>query len=166
MFSIGSYIVYPMYGAGQIVDIEEKIIDGKTQKYYVINISMGNLNISVSVDSSEKMGLRDIYSKEKLLDIFENMSLEVVENTENWNVRYRQNLDNIKTGDFSKVLNVYKELFIREHGRSLSSAEKKLLSTSKQIILSEIILVFGIDRSQAEEKLSSKIDMCINYLKA
>ena len=71
----------------------------------------------------------------------------------NWNLRYKENMAKLKTGDLFKITQVFKTLFLRERVKSLSSIEKKLLGTAKQIILSEIILSQDTYKSHAEELL-------------
>ncbi len=47
MFQIGDNIVYPMHGAGIIEAIEEKRVLGKKQLYYVIKMSISNMQIMI-----------------------------------------------------------------------------------------------------------------------
>lgn len=152
MFSVGDKVVYPMYGAGVIEDLEEKSIDGKNLKYYVMKIPVGNLKIMVSANNAEMLGIREIFESDKVMDIVNN-ALPIAM-PENWNQRYKENLERIKTGDLEKVVQVFKTLIFREREKSLSSAEKKMLGTAKQIILSEIIMSQNVQKEQAEEILA------------
>jgi CarD family transcriptional regulator len=68
----------------------------------------------------------------------------------NWAQRYKDNMDILRTGDLFKIVQVFKTLILRERIRVLSSVEKKLLGTTKQIILTEIILSNNIDKKSAE----------------
>ncbi|MEI2311727.1 CarD family transcriptional regulator, partial [Bacillus nitratireducens] len=47
MFQIGDNIVYPMHGAGIIEAIEEKEFSGKKQQYYVIKMSISNMQVMI-----------------------------------------------------------------------------------------------------------------------
>ena len=77
--------------------------------------------------------------------------------SDNWNQRYKDNVERIKTGSLEKVVQVFKTLIFRERKKSLSSVEKKLLGTAKQIILSEIILSNDVEREQAEAILERAV---------
>jgi CarD family transcriptional regulator len=68
----------------------------------------------------------------------------------NWAQRYKDNMDILRTGDLFRIVQVFKTLTLRERIRALSSVEKKLLGTTKQIILTEIILSNNIDKKSAE----------------
>ena len=150
MFGVGDKIVYPMYGAGIIEDLEEKLIDGAKQLYYVMNIPVGNLKIMVSATKAENLGIREVYDSSEVIDILEDVVNVPIDMPENWNERYKSNLSKIKTGKLSEVVEVYRNLFLRERARGLSSAEKKLLSNAKQIVIGEISLSKGIDKRAAE----------------
>lgn len=151
MFNKGDKIVYPMYGAGIIEDLEEKVIDNITNLYYVLKIPVGNLRIMVSASKADLLGLREVSPSSEVLDIIKDVT--PISMPDNWNVRYKENLVKIKSGELKQVVEVFKTLIFRERQKSLSSAEKKMLGTTKQIILSEIIISQDIEREQAERIL-------------
>ncbi len=155
MFNVGDRVVYPMYGAGVIESIEDRVIDGKNLTYYVLNISVGNLKIMVSRDKAEKGGLRAICAADEVRSIVN--EAKPIEMSDNWNIRYKDNMEKLKTGDLFKITEVFKTLILRERNKSLSSVEKKLMGTAKQIILSEIILSQNVDKPGAEEFLMNGV---------
>ena len=156
MFCVGDKVVYPMYGAGVIEELEEKLIDGANQLYYVMNIPVGNLKIMVSASKAANLGIREIYESGEVIDILKNVVNIPINMPENWNERYKSNLSKIKTGKLSEVVEVYRNLFLREKARGLSSAEKKLLSNAKHIVVGEISLSKNIDKEAAENILISE----------
>ena len=155
MFAKGDKVVYPLHGAGIIEDLEEKKIDGTEQSYYVLRIPIGNLKIMVSVKNAEVMGIRKVMKSNELIDAMASVKIKPVEMNDNWNLRYKENMEKIRTGFVSESAEVFRNLRIRERERGLSSAEKKMLTTVKQIILSEIILSHDIEKPVAEEILEA-----------
>ena len=160
MFEKGDKIVYPMYGAGVIQGMEEKQIDGEKMAYYVMTIPIGNLTIMISVINAGTLGIRQVSKSDEISDIISSINSRPVIMAENWNQRYKDNLQKIKTGDLSEVAEVFRNLLSREKERGLSSAEKKMLTNAKQIILSEIILSKDVSRSEAEIFLADTIEAC------
>lgn len=146
-----------MYGAGVIEDLENKEVDGSNQIYYVVQIPVGNLKIMISAGKAENMGIRQIYGKDEVMTIISSISSTPVDMPENWNQRYKENLEKIKTGKLYEVAVVFRNLLLREKQRGLSSAEKKMLTNAKQIIVSELILSQDIEKIQAEEMLSQTL---------
>ena len=66
MFNIGDKVVYPMHGAGIIEGIEEKEILGEKKKYYIMRMPIGDMNVMIPVDSIDKIGVRQIISREEI----------------------------------------------------------------------------------------------------
>ena len=153
MYQKGAKIVYPLYGAGVIEDIEQKEIDGELQTYYVLNIPVGNLKIMISAAKAESQRVRLIHTGEEIKAFLVNAAQILM--PDNWNQRYKENMERIKSGELSQVAVVFYNLLLRERERGLSTAEKKMMTTAKQIILSEVILSFDFERAEAEEFLDN-----------
>lgn len=148
MFKVGDKVSYPLYGAGIIEAIECRCIDNKSSDYYVLGIPVGGLTITISVAKAEALGLRYIHNADEVSDIIG--SAGTIDMSANWAQRYKDNMDILRTGDLFRIVQVFKTLTLRERIRALSSVEKKLLGTTKQIILTEIILSNNIDKKSAE----------------
>ena len=155
MFAEGDKVVYPLYGAGVIQELRRQTIDGIESVSYVLKMPVGNMEITVSAKKAETIGVRRVTKKSELMKLIKNVN--TISMPENWNQRYKENMDIIKTGNVHKVAEVYRTLRERERERGLSSAEKKMLTTVKQIILSEIILSHDLERPAAEELLEKAI---------
>ena len=164
MFQKGDKIVYPLYGAGVIEDLETKEIDGGSQTYYVLHIPVGNLKIMISTGKAEGLGIREIYSKEEMLQIMSSVTGAPIDMPENWNQRYKENMERIKSGRLNEVALVFRNLLMRERERGLSTAEKKMMTTAKQIILSEMILSQNVEKLQAEEMLTDMFGISANAI--
>jgi len=149
MFAIGDKIVYPMHGAGIIEKIEEKKILGETRRYYVLKVPCGDMKIMIPVDNSQDIGIRSIVSDEQLILVMQTLQDKSSEMSANWNRRYRENMEKLKTGDVIEVAEVVRNLMRTDREKKLSTGEKKMLSNARQILLSEIILIKGIDMNEA-----------------
>lgn len=157
MFVIGDKIVYPMHGAGIIEEIEEKQILGEVRKYYVLRVPYGDMKIMIPIDSSEEIGVRSVISAEELAEVIKVLSADSTEMSSNWNRRYRENMEKLKTGDIYNVAEVVRNLMRTDKEKKLSTGEKKMLSNAKQILISEIILVKNIDPESAENIINSAV---------
>lgn len=148
MFNIGDKVVYPMHGAGIIEAIEEKEILGDKKKYYVMNIPAGDMKVMVPLDNVQKVGLRDVVGKAALGKVYGILESEGELSNTNWNRRYRANMEKIKSGSVFKVAEVVHSLLLRDRIKGLSTGEKRMLETAKQILISELIMVQGIDQNE------------------
>ncbi|MEW5920862.1 MAG: CarD family transcriptional regulator [Bacillota bacterium] len=166
MFNIGDKVVYPMHGAGVIEAIEDKEILGAKKKYYVMNMPLGGIKVMIPLDNVEKVGLRDVIVKSAVEQVF-----NILESTEeepangNWNRRYRANMDKIKSGNIYKVAEVARSLLIREEEKGLSSGERRMLESTRQILASELLMVKGIDRDEVAGYLEKLFNHRHNWTK-
>lgn len=160
MFQIGEKVVYPMYGAGVVESIEQDLHGTKLEMYYIIQIPKNNLKIRLIANKSEQLGVRAVANKEEVVKALEHVGAKKITMPENWSLRYKDNLEKLKTGKLDMVTEVVKNLNEREKRKKLSSIEKKLLNTAKQIVLSEIICSYEIDTEKAEELLANLVLNC------
>ncbi|MCB6992982.1 CarD family transcriptional regulator [bacterium 210820-DFI.6.37] len=149
MYAIGDKIVYPMHGAGIIERIEEKEILGELRKYYVLNVPCTDMKIMIPVDTSDAIGVRTIIRKEEIQTIITVLRAASSEMPGNWNRRYRENMEKLKTGNIVQVAEVVRNLIRTERVKKLSTGEKKMLDNARQILLSEIVLAGNMDAASA-----------------
>lgn len=140
MYSVGDKIVYPMHGAGVIESIEERLVLGKKQTYYIMRISAGDMTVMLPANSCEEIGVRDIITKAEAQKVLENFKCSPVFEDNNWNKRHRNNMIKIKSGDIYQVSEVVKELMLRDRQKGLSTSERKMLTSAKQIVISELVM--------------------------
>ena len=157
MFSAGDKVVYPMHGAGTIENIEEKQVLGETRAYYILRIPYGKLQVMVPVVGSDAAGLRPIVSDEKIREVETLLAAPSTPMDENWNRRYRENMDKLRSGDPCKVAEVIRNLMRVEREKRLSTGEKKLLANARQILASEIVLVRGITEQEAMSMIDTAV---------
>jgi CarD family transcriptional regulator len=143
MFSIGDRIVYPMHGAGVIEAIEKQQILGEIREYYILRIPVGDMKIMIPCDQTDCIGVREIIDKKQLKGVESALRGDSTDMPGNWNRRYRDNMDKLKTGDLTCVCEVVRNLMRADKVKKLSAGEKKMLSSAKQILVSELILVNG-----------------------
>lgn len=157
MFTIGDKIVYPMHGAGVIEEIEVKQILGEKRQYYILRVPCGEMKIMIPVENSEEIGVRGIISVKEINAVLNFLGQESSEMSHNWNRRYRENMEKLKSGDIYHVAEVVRNLMRADKEKKLSTGEKKMLSNAKQILISELILVKGIDQDTAVDLLVSSV---------
>lgn len=153
MYNVGDKIVYPMHGAGIIESIEEKEILGKSCSYYVMKIPIGDLKVMIPTNNVDDIGIRDVISISDADRVFKALGSGQHEFSPNWNKRYRENMVKIKSGDIFEVADVVRSLMQREKDRGLSTGERKMLNSAKQILISELVLAKGLNQHEVEDKI-------------
>ena len=155
MYQIGDKIVHPMHGAGVIDSIVEEKISGKLVSFYVFKMPISGLTLKIPVENSEMIGIRDISPVDAIEAVIEQIPNLSVDMTANWNHRYRENMERIKSGDLLEVAGVIKALMHRDSERGLSNGERKMLHSAKQILISEIVLSESVAYPEAEARVNS-----------
>ena len=130
MFNIGDNVVYPMHGAGAIDSIEEKDILGKKEAYYILKMP-GEVKVMVPVNRAEEIGVRKIIDKTSADKVFMVLEENETDMAVNWNKRYRDNMEKMKTGDIYEVADVVRNLSFKQKDKGLSTGEKKMLLNGK-----------------------------------
>lgn len=151
MFNVGDKVVYPMHGAGVIEAIEEKEILGAVKKYYIMNIPVGEMKVMIPLDSVEQIGLREVIDGQGVERVFDILREHHSRMSTNWNRRYRMNMEKIKSGDIYQVAEVVRSLMIREREKGLSTGERKMLESARQILVSELVLAHESSETAIDE---------------
>jgi len=115
------------------------------------------MKIMIPIDNSGEIGIRPVVQKSCLPEILSLLSGESTEMSSNWNRRYRENMELLKTGDIFKVAEVVRNLIRADRIKKLSTGEKKMLTNAKQILISEMILVAKMTCDEAEEIIETAI---------
>lgn len=158
MFSVGDRIAHPMHGAGVIDSIVKRKVDGAEKDYYVMKLPVGDMQVMIPVESTDVIGVRPIIQPAEAENILKSISsLEINMNT-NWNKRYRENMMKIKSGNLLEVASVIKGLMLRDTDKGLSTGERKMLHSAKQIFISEIVL----SESASYEEIEKRLDLAVS----
>ena len=157
MYTVGEKVVHPMHGAGVIAEITEERLSGVSERYYVFTAPLSGLTLKIPVGNSNAVGLRQPISRQQLAEMLSSLREAEEDTTENWSHRYRENMERIKSGDLREVARVIKGLMSREVRRGLSTVERKMLRSAKQILLSEVMLVEDLSYDGAEQLLSRSV---------
>ncbi|MDU5461298.1 CarD family transcriptional regulator [Anaerococcus vaginalis] len=159
MFKIGDKIVYPMHGAGIIDSVETKEFLGKEKEYFILKMPIGNMDISIPKANINKMNIRDVISKKEGEEILAILEQDPKDLNSNWNLRYRENQEILKTGDIFKIANMVRDLVALDDDKGLSTTEKKLLNRARRIMASELVMSGSLERDEAEKMIDESIGL-------
>lgn len=154
MFHVGDKIVHPMHGAGVIDSIVSEKRNGIIRDYYLLKMPVGGMLVMIPTDNSEEIGVRPVVDKKEADEIIAAIPCIEVDMTQNWNRRYRENMLRLKSGDLLEVARVVKGLMMRDNDRGLSTGERKMLHSAKQILISEIVLSQSSSYEEVEERIN------------
>ena len=140
MFHVGDKIVHPMHGAGVVDSIVTKKVNGVVRDYYIMKLPVGGMLVMIPTEHSDEIGVRPIMAPAEADKVIDAIPSIQVEADPNWNRRYRENMLRLKSGNLLEVAKVIKSLMLRDGEKGLSTGERKMLHSAKQILISEIVL--------------------------
>lgn len=140
-----------MHGVGIVEAIEEHSVLGETGRYYSLRFVAGKMTALVPVATAEQVGMRSLISEDDCKNVLAYMQTKGSRGSDNWNQRYRDNLDKLRTGAVISVADVVKCLSLRESEKKLSAGERKMLLMARGILVSEISTVLSADPSEIEQ---------------
>ena len=155
MFQVGDKIVHPMHGAGIVDSIVQKKINGVVREYYILKLPVGGMLVMIPTENSEEIGVRPVINGEEADRVIAAIPGIEVDMTPNWNRRYQENMLRLKSGDLLEVARVVKGLTHRDEERGLSTGERKMLHSAKQILISEIVLSQNASYEDVEKRINT-----------
>lgn len=157
MYHIGQYVTHPMHGAGQITGTVQQRSAQGPKMYYILTLQQGGLQLYIPCDGCEKAGLRPVITRQEAQSLLRALPALTAENNANWNQRYRENMEHLRSGEPMRVALVIKSLSVRSGAKMLSTGEQKMLATARQILLSELALALACTLPEAEAMLQAAL---------
>ena len=109
----------------------------------------------IPTEHTEEIGVRPVVDRDEADRLIAAMPGIEVDMTQNWNRRYRENMLRIKSGDLMEVARVVKGLMLRDEDRGLSTGERKMLHSAKQILISELVLSQDTSYEDMERRVNT-----------
>lgn len=157
LYQVGDKVVHPMHGAGIIDSIIQKKLNGVTRDYYTLRLPTGSMVVLIPTDHTEEIGVRPVMGAEMADALLKEIGEIDVDMTSNWSRRYRENMLRLKSGDLLEVARVVKGLMRRDVSRGLSTAERKMLHSARQILVSELVLSQDADYADMESRVNEAL---------
>ena len=149
-YKIGDKVVYPNHGVGVIEQINYGVLNGKTERYFMIRIVSSDLRVMVPQSNAESVGLRSVIRSNdttKVLGFLERGKLNC---HHDWKHRFKENSERMRTGSLLEVAVVLKSLCSLSRSKPLSFREKKMLERAKYLLVSEMATARSTSAESAE----------------
>jgi CarD family transcriptional regulator len=158
VFCKGDRVVYPRHGAAVIEDLVELERFGERKSYFKMRLSHGSLTLLVPVDSTAQVGLREVVSRDEVDKVFDLLREGEGWTSSIWSQRYKVNLAKVISGDIYQLAEVVRDLSLRERGKVLSAAERRMLAKAREILISELTFAVGSTEEIAEAMMDEVLE--------
>ena len=157
MFQVGDKIVHPMHGAGVVDSIVARKVNGVEREYYIMKLPVGGMLVMIPTENSAEIGVRPVILPEEADRIIAAIPALATDMTSNWNQRYRENMMRLKSGNLLEVTFVVKGLSQKDGVRGLSTSERKMLHSARQILISELVLSQNCTYEEMENRVNQAL---------
>jgi CarD family transcriptional regulator len=149
-YKIGDKVVYPNHGVGVVEQISYGVLNGRTERYFMIRIISSGLRVMVPSSNAPAVGLRSVIRSidaSKVLGFLEKGKLN---SHHDWKHRFKENSERMRTGSLLEVAVVLKSLVSLSRSKPLSFREKKMLERAKYLLVSEMATARNLTAENAE----------------
>ncbi|MDL2290807.1 CarD family transcriptional regulator [Desulfovibrio sp. OttesenSCG-928-F20] len=146
MYAPEQLVVYPTQGVGVIERLERQEIGGQEAEFYIIRIFTNNITVMVPVNNAVNVGLRrpcSLLEAEAVLASLQDRSTFTGYSGQNWNRRYREYSERLKSASLLDVGYVLKELILISGEKELSFGERRLLEQAMGLVAGELSCVLN-----------------------
>jgi len=157
MFTVGSRVVHPCYGAGIVVRIQEKSIGDSIHAYYVIDTVSRPMQLMVPVDRAIDVNLRPVGDPDDLRSCLEICAEPPHDDEINKDLRARQAVmrDQLKSGVFGDIVAIARLLYYMNSKRPLGTIDRQLFDQGKDFIAGELALATELQIEQARQEVEN-----------
>jgi CarD family transcriptional regulator len=149
-YKIGDKVVYPNHGVGVIEQINYGVLNGRTERYYMIRVVVSGLRVMVPQSNAATVGLRSVIRSTDTSKVLGFLEKGKLNSHHDWKHRFKENSERMRTGSLLEVAVVLKSLVSLSRSKPLSFREKKMLERAKYLLVSEMATACNLTSENAE----------------
>ena len=149
-YKIGDKVVYPNHGVGIIEQISYGVLNGRTERYYMIRVVCSGLRVMVPQSNASTVGLRSVIRSTDTFKVLGFLEKGKLNSHHDWKHRFKENSERMRTGSLLEVAVVLKSLVSLSRSKPLSFREKKMLERAKYLLVSEMATARNLTAENAE----------------
>jgi RNA polymerase-interacting CarD/CdnL/TRCF family regulator len=162
-FKVGDFVIHPVYGGGDIVEIEEKHFSEKGVCLYY-QIAMLKSTMWIPVDAQAALGLRLATTKSEL-DQYRNLLRDhPVPLSRNHAQRYVELASRVKEGSFQVICEVVRDLTGSSRQKRLRQSDAAVLRKTRERLLQEWATAADISITEASKEIDRLLKVTIDGL--
>lgn len=150
-FQVGDQVVHRSFGRGEVIQLDEKELAGKSQLYYVVQFNQ--LTLWVPVDGADHGSLRlpvDRLEFKKLVSILSNPIEELAEDRFQRQVQLSERM---KEGSAEELCKVIRDISGRGVDHKLNENDLSVLRHAQNLLLEEWQFSQGISLEESKAEL-------------
>ncbi len=102
-YKIGDKVVYPNHGVGLVEQISYGILNGRTERYFMIRIVSSGLRVMVPQSNALAVGLRSVIRSAESTKVLGFLETGKLNSHHDWKHRFKENSERMRTGSLLEV---------------------------------------------------------------
>ncbi len=161
-FRVGDRLIHPVHGAGTLVAHEKRKEEGDTKRYYVIELRRGNGRLLTPVERAEEVGLRKVVRKKDRPPLPKVLAGRPRELPAKYRKRQANVVKRLRTGDFTEVGRVIRDLAWLDSRGKLNMNDRRLLKRAKMLLAEELAAAEGLEIEEALSRVESALEQRVS----
>ncbi len=151
-FTVGTKVVYPSHGVGEITAIEAQTVGGMELKVYAISFPQDKMILRVPVNRAQTSGLRGISDKTNINKVFECLEQKPKAGNKMWSRRAQEFEAKINSGDILALSEVVRDLY-KNVDSDRSYSERMIYESALNRLAHEVAILENISQEDATTRL-------------
>lgn len=151
-FQVGDRVIHWYYGLGQIAQMDEKILDGRTERYFVVKIR--DLTLWVPDNADVENILRYPTPAKEFNHLFDILSSPPEPLVVDRMTRKNQLTIQLKTGRLDTICRALRDLTYQRRTKGLNEYDKTVLERLQNFLLDEWAISLSVPLIQARNDLA------------
>lgn len=157
-FAIGDQVVYPNHGVGIIEKISNRMVQGKSEEFYLLRICSNDILVMVPTANAKDVGLRRTVDSKNVNVLFAFLSSGEFLSQRDWKDRFKENSEKMRSGSIFHVAEVYKNLVYLNKIKPLSFREKRMQDRARFLLVSELASVMKTPQEDIELRVDKTLE--------
>ncbi len=152
-FQVGDQVIHWMYGLGEIIQLDEKVLSGHIGNYYVVQIR--DLTLWVPQNETGENSLRFPTPAENFKKLFRILSSPGEPLSDDRFIRKTQLTELLKGRTLESICRVVRDLVSYKRTNKINESDNSILNHASKFLLNEWSVALSVPLPQAEHELRS-----------
>ena len=155
-FQVGDQVIHWVHGLGEIIEIEEKVLTGHSDKYYVVQTS--DLTLWVPLSDAGEHSLRFLTPASEFQELFRILASPGEPLAQDRLARRTQLAELLKDGMLESTCRVIRDLVYHKKNNKFNENDSSVLEQSKRFLINEWSAALSVPTRQAERELMNLLE--------
>ncbi len=158
-FQVGDQVIHWVYGLGEIIQLDEKVLSGQAGRYYVVQTD--DLTLWVPLNEMGERRLRFLTPPQEFPKLFGLLASPGESLPPDRFVRKTQLTELLREGSLESICRVIRDLICHKRNHRVNESDNAILERAKLFLLNEWSAALSIPIQQADRELTGLLERSV-----